>query len=222
MRILFSSDFHASAPAVSLFADALAMGPFDAGIIAGDILDDFWVPDGSAGGIEEVERQFKEILSAGGKPVYVIPGNHDPTAWEDFGNVINIHGRRLELDGYSFVGYRWTTLERSEEEQKKELRGYDALMDRKTILVTHEPPFGKLDLTGYDSLHHGSKAIAHFAWRNRPRFHLFGHVHGGFGVRWRAVNGSYPNSRSFYDIDLAEGMAHAIPAEVAMEDTAEV
>jgi Icc-related predicted phosphoesterase len=235
MRILFSSDFHASRPAVGLFAEALAIGPFDAGIIAGDILDDFWVPDGITlvpggdgiekdplSGIMAVEKDFKNILAAVGKPVFLIPGNHDPTSWEDQGSVINIHGKRVELGGYSIVGYRWTRLEKSEDEQRSDLKALEDLVDHRTVLVTHEPPFGKLDHTDYDSAHYGSKPIARFAWRTRPRYHLFGHIHGGFGIKWRAVNGSYPNARAFYDIDLEEGLARSIPAEIAMEEGAQV
>jgi Icc-related predicted phosphoesterase len=231
MRILFSSDFHANRPALDLFAESLAVGPYDLGIIAGDILDDFGIPSatnettvaekedaGGPGGIVELETSFKETLAAVGKPVLVIPGNHDPTPWNDYGQVLNIHGKRYELDGYAFVGYRWTSLERTEEEQRDDLEALRSLMSRNTILVTHSPAYGILDHTNYDSIFFGSKALARFVRRTRPRFHLFGHVHGAFGQRWRAVNGSYPNARAFFDIDPSIGRARKIPAEVAMDD----
>ena len=38
-------------------------------------------------------------------------------------------------------------------------------------------------------------------------------MHEAAGIRVKAVNGSYPNSRAFYAIDLDEGKAFAIPAE---------
>lgn len=237
MRILFSSDLHASRPAFDLFAEALAMGPYEVGILAGDLLDDFGLArdEGNStsrldkGGFEEgsrreilaLEAEIKSMLAAVGKPILIIPGNHDLTPWEDYGSVINIHGKRVDLDGYSFVGYRWTSLEKSLEEQRADLEEMESLVDRKTILVTHEPAFGRLDNTDYDSVHFGSKAIARFMFRTRPRYHLFGHVHGAFGVRRRSVNGSYPNARAFFDIEATEGIALAVPAEIAVEDEGE-
>lgn len=241
MRILFASDLHALRPAFELYAEALAMGHYDLGILGGDLLDDFWLPDAKAtpvldpppspprdshplmvetpkgaddlDGLRALETEMKRILADAGKPIFLVAGNHDLTPWEDFETVRNIHGKRVELDGWSFVGYRWTKVEKSEAEQAADLKELAPLVDRHTVLLTHEPPFGRLDTNGYDGIHWGGRALARFIVKTRPAFHLFGHVHEAAGIRIKAVNGSYPNSRTFYAIDLDEGKAFAIPAE---------
>jgi Icc-related predicted phosphoesterase len=254
LRILFASDFHALRPAFELFAEALAVGQYDLGVLGGDLLDDFWLPEArpsqaggpplfppregpplplenappslDSSGLLAMELEYKKLLAAVGKPVLLISGNHDLTPWEDYESVLNIHGKRVEFGEWSFVGYRFTAVEKSEEERGKDLEGLRGLVDRKTVLLTHEPPFGKLDSSEYEAVHWGGKALARFVRKQRPAFHLFGHIHGAYGIRLHAVNGSYPNSRCFYDIDLETGKARAIPAEggdyAADADKAEV
>jgi len=241
MRILFASDLYALRPAFELYAEALAMGHYDLGILGGDLLDDFWLPEAKAAplpdpppspprdshplisetpkgaddldGLRSLELEMKRILADAGKPILLVAGNHDLTPWDDFESVRNIHGKRVELGGWSFVGYRWTKVEKSEAEQAADLKELAPLVDRRTVLLTHEPPFGRLDTNGYDGIHWGGRSLARFIVRTRPAYHLFGHVHEAAGIRIRAVNGSYPNSRAFYAIDLDEGKAMAIPAE---------
>lgn len=47
------------------------------------------------------------------------------------------------------------------------------------ILITHTPPMCYLDLDDF-----GCKYLLEELWRVRPRLHVFGHVHGGYGVEW--------------------------------------
>ena len=47
------------------------------------------------------------------------------------------------------------------------------------ILVTHGPPKGHLD-AGYLGCKHLLKEV----WRTKPRLHIFGHVHDGYGMEW--------------------------------------
>jgi predicted phosphodiesterase len=47
------------------------------------------------------------------------------------------------------------------------------------ILITHGPPKGHLD-AGYL----GCKYLLDEIWRTKPRLHVFGHVHDGYGVEW--------------------------------------
>ena len=58
-------------------------------------------------GLEMKEQEIKDLLKEAGKPVLVVPGNHDRTKLESRGNFQNIHLRKLELDGLGFVGYGW-------------------------------------------------------------------------------------------------------------------
>lgn len=52
------------------------------------------------------------------------------------------------------------------------------------ILVTHGPPRGHLDL-----MRLGCPHLLREVWRTRPRLHVFGHVHEGYGQEWVGFNG---------------------------------
>jgi Icc-related predicted phosphoesterase len=255
MRALFSSDLHALKPAFELFARKLKRGRYDAGILAGDLLDDFWLPDeilmrvigaSSDDILEElpeeedpkpwktavaareilnaramlgIEQDLKRILSSAGKPVFLIPGNHDTTAWADSGNVVNIHGRRVELGPWNFVGYRWTALDEPPT-AGAELEALARLVDSRTVLVPHDAPRGA-GYKDYLGAPLGNPAFDEIARIRRPAWQLYGHIHSGFGAWGRSVNGAYPNSRSFYDLDLDRGRARIVRAPVAVSDRME-
>jgi Icc-related predicted phosphoesterase len=249
MRILFSSDLHALRPVFELFSRTLARGPYDAAVLAGDLLDDFWLPDAflverfgvspddlleelpdadAAGpdratvalreainlrGLVQMEEDLKAILAEAGKPVFLIPGNHDTTPWGDLGPVSNIEGRRLELGRWNLVGYRWTRFELGEDKEGERLSAIEGLVDRNTLLVSHDAPHALLD-SNWSGNPIGSKALGRLVRDRRPRWHLFGHVHGAFGRVGRSVNGAYPHSRAFWDIDVGRGQARAFAADV--------
>ncbi|KAF2257361.1 Metallo-dependent phosphatase [Trematosphaeria pertusa] len=52
------------------------------------------------------------------------------------------------------------------------------------ILITHGPPKGHLDAG-----HLGCKYLLDEVWRKKPRLHVFGHVHDGYGVDWVQFDG---------------------------------
>lgn len=60
------------------------------------------------------------------------------------------------------------------------------------ILITHGPPYGILDMIDgksvgcYDLLVHSSLRVA-------PKLHVFGHIHGGYGIR-KEENTTYVNA----------------------------
>ena len=248
MKLLFSSDLHALMPAYRLFARTLAEGPWDAGVLAGDLLDDIRLPDEflvrelgadpddlledlaapedpspwrtvgrrfneiNLQGLAILEGKFREVLGGAGKPVFLVPGNHDDTAWADGGRIVNLHGRRVEFGTWNFVGYRWTIDHRSEADLDREVRALAPRVDRKTILVTHSPPAGILD--GRAELVHGIPALRDLVRDRDPRLHLFGHVHNRPGRRGRFVNGAWPHARSFWDIEVETRGIRRIPADV--------
>ncbi|USP78109.1 Metallo-dependent phosphatase [Curvularia clavata] len=60
------------------------------------------------------------------------------------------------------------------------------------ILITHGPPKGHLDAG-----HFGCKFLLDEFWRKKPRLHVFGHVHEGYGVEWvqfDALQRAYENT----------------------------
>ncbi|KAL4971029.1 metallophosphatase domain-containing protein [Aspergillus stella-maris] len=61
------------------------------------------------------------------------------------------------------------------------------------MLITHGPPRGHLDLD-----HLGCVSLRQRLWsmRRRPKLHVFGHIHGGYGretVKWDSMQRTYEN-----------------------------
>jgi len=147
------------------------------------------------------ENEIKDILKSAGKPVFFIPGNHDKTEWKSDGLVQNIDRRRVTFGKYNIVGYRYSNFDRRERDQKIDMVELRKLVDRNTLLLTHGPPFGILDLTN-NKEHLGSKVLRRFIRRKKPYIHLFGHVHEACGFVKKAVNGCYPDAKKYFSIEL--------------------
>lgn len=163
-----------------------------------------------------LETRARFILEHAGKPVLVIRGNHDQSEWVSEGFVSNIEERRVDFDGYSFVGYRWTALDRSEAERRGDLQRLLRMVDRRTVLVTHDAPYGILDSvpdeTG-SARSIGSPYLRRLSDGAEPALHVFGHVHASFGRKGRCVNVSYPGSRAFVSVDLPGMEMTTIPVQ---------
>ncbi|KAJ5917271.1 hypothetical protein N7466_010825 [Penicillium verhagenii] len=52
------------------------------------------------------------------------------------------------------------------------------------VLITHSPPLAHLDLLGF-----GCPYLLQTLWRVRPKLHVFGHVHEGYGTDWVLFDG---------------------------------
>jgi 3',5'-cyclic AMP phosphodiesterase CpdA len=75
--------------------------------------------------------------------------------------------------------YDWAfNLPRNGEELKAK---WDEIPMNTDILITHGPPFGRLDMvkTGGKSL--GCELLAERVQVVKPKIHVFGHIHGGYG-----------------------------------------
>lgn len=89
-------------------------------------------------------------------------------------NGIRIYGSpwQPEYNGYAFG------LERGTNSRKK----WSRVPDEVDILMTHGPPFGHGDKTK-ENEHVGCVDLAQTVTRRvKPRFHVFGHVHEGYGI----------------------------------------
>jgi Icc-related predicted phosphoesterase len=159
-------------------------------------------------GLQIREQEFKGILQRAGKPVLVVPGNHDRTALTTDGLFSNIHMIRLDVDGVRFVGYGWIGSNLDPERQMARFHEVETFIDSTTVLVTHCPPFGTLDSTEDRAgmiNRIGSRTLAEAVRRRKPAFHLFGHVHASAGFSANSVNGSYPNVSHFFGIETGSG-----------------
>jgi len=75
--------------------------------------------------------------------------------------------------------YNWAfNLPRNGEELQAK---WDAIPDNTDILITHGPPFGYLDIPGGRTIRVGCDLLRYRVDKIRPKIHVFGHIHGGWG-----------------------------------------
>lgn len=142
-----------------------------------------------------------DMLESAGKPVFFVLGNHDTIEWPSRGACVNVHLRPAPFMGYRFVGYRYTLMELKEREIRRELSQLKRLIDPSTILITHSPPWGVLDLTNHGE-RIGSRSIGRLVKRRKPLLHVFGHVHEAAGRSGQALNASYFLTEEFYSVEV--------------------
>ena len=58
---------------------------------------------------------------------------------------------------------------------------WDLIPDDVDILITHGPPFGKLDYVPYNNINVGCEELLLKVQQIKPKIHLFGHIHEGSG-----------------------------------------
>ena len=61
-------------------------------------------------------------------------------------------------------------------------RHWDMIPRDTNVLITHGPPNGKLDTIRSGSAHLGCEDLAHAVAEIKPLLHVFGHIHGGYGI----------------------------------------
>jgi predicted phosphodiesterase len=122
----------------------------------------------------------------------LVAGNHDfgfQRSPEAAGWITNAHylqDRALLIEGVRFYGSPWQpwfhdwafNLPRGAELR----RVWDRIPAGTDVLVTHGPPHGILDRTD-DGEHVGCEELAAAVARVRPKLHVFGHIHEGYGQR---------------------------------------
>lgn len=160
-----------------------------------------------SGSLEELQAALAWLKSQPHPVKIVVAGNHDllldvsldethgGTAAQtarrdrlDWGDIIYLqnsdttitcpNGRRLRVYGspQSARHGNWA-FQYPRSESEKTWRG--TIPDDVDILVTHGPPRAHLD-----TLRLGCPALLGEVWRVRPRLHIFGHVHEGYGTEW--------------------------------------
>jgi predicted phosphodiesterase len=120
----------------------------------------------------------------------VIPGNHDwlledPRNRGAITNATLLIDSGLEVEGLKIWGSPTTPLYggafgMSRPEGRK--RHWEQIPEGLDILITHGPPLGILDHGGHSERREGCPELLEAAFRAKPRVHIFGHVHGGFGT----------------------------------------
>lgn len=120
----------------------------------------------------------------------VVAGNHDfafqqvPGAAGWLTNAHYLQDRAVVLDGVRFYGSPWQPWFHDWAFNLPRGAPLDEVWARiptgTDVLVTHSPPHGTLDTTVHGETV-GCEALAAHVARLRPRVHVFGHIHEGYG-----------------------------------------
>jgi Icc-related predicted phosphoesterase len=121
----------------------------------------------------------------------VIPGNHD-FLLEDhrqrsvITNATLLIDSGVEVEGLKIWGSPVTPLyggafgKSNPEDRKKH---WAQIPEDTDILITHGPPFAILDHGGSEERRESCPYLFEAVFRVRPRLHVFGHIHAGYGTR---------------------------------------
>ena len=122
------------------------------------------------------------MLNRVGKPVLMIPGNHETStnlrkACSLFKNIIYIHKRGYEVENYLFLGHGGGGFSTHNPKFEKIAKTFSRKItdEKKVVFVSHEPPYGtKLD---FINGHCGSKSLRKFIKENNLKLVICGHLH---------------------------------------------
>lgn len=125
----------------------------------------------------------------------LVPGNHDKVAFEkemikrmfngDMNYLVDsgctIEGKVFWGSPYTPVFMNWFFMANRGDDIKKH---WDKMPENVDVLVTHGPPYGILDevLVGYGDHHKGCEELLKRVMEVKPKVHIFGHIHCGYGV----------------------------------------
>lgn len=162
------------------------------------------VPDGdllihagdlsSRGRVHELEGFFDWLEEQPHRHKVFIAGNHDFLFQKDprkarslvrgatylYDSLVMIEGLRIWGSPWQPWFYDWAfNLQRGAEIKTV----WDKIPLDTDVLVTHGPPYGIRDLC--DSGHVGCEELAIAVARVKPRLHIFGHIHEGYGKEYR-------------------------------------
>lgn len=163
------------------------------------------VPDGdilvhcgdiTMGGIELEFKDFNDWLGTlPHKYKIVIAGNHDlllEKSSKTYKNRLFSNAKYLENDGYTIEEYglkiwgspitpefnNWAFMKQRGAEIAKV---WEKIPENIDLLLTHGPPYGILDLVEYRGPQ-GCSDLKEAIKRVKPKFHIFGHIHEGYGA----------------------------------------
>lgn len=120
----------------------------------------------------------------------VIPGNHDRAFRQDLrirsmiSNAVLLINDGVRLCGLNIWGSPVTCDDAAYGHTKPEERAslYAIIPDGTDILITHGPPLGIRDRERGSDERRGCPQLREAVMRLKPRLHVFGHVHAGYGV----------------------------------------
>ncbi|VAW74825.1 Fetal brain protein 239, partial [hydrothermal vent metagenome] len=144
------------------------------------------------GTLEEVEDFNHFLAGLDHTHKIVISGNHEycfekePRQSQDLlNNCIYLQDNATIIEGIKFYGSPWQpwffnwafNLERGAEIRKK----WELIDNDTDVLITHGPPVGHGDEV-VSGERVGCEDLIDFVDRIKPKYHIFGHIHEGYGI----------------------------------------
>jgi Icc-related predicted phosphoesterase len=215
MKVLAAADVHGLRPVYDWLIGVARDRAVDALVLAGDLL-------GSPDEIEPIEeaqrhdaRGLVPLLESAGLPVLYVMGNDDLIELDPRSERFHsLHGRRIDVGGFNFVGYQYTlpfmggTFEKPEDGIAADLEPLSGMLDARTIVVSHGPAAGILD-PGVGGVRIGSQSLRAFLAAHPFRAHIHGHSHSGFGRDDRHFNVACGGRMRAMILDL-ESLQHEV------------
>jgi len=187
MKIVCISDTHSLEP-IKRFPKG------DILIIAGDICN--------TGSLVDVIKFNSFLNSLNYKYKILVAGNHDVIfeknkllALNFLNNIVYLQDSEYILNNLKIYGSPWQpefcnwafNLPRGEKLKEK----WDMIPIDTDILITHGPPYGILDKIKENSDNLGCRELLKAVEKIKPKLHVFGHIHGGYGIQekiWKNGN----------------------------------
>ena len=140
----------------------------------------------------------------------LVAGNHDrlmeshlSQCIKEFHDIAYLQDSKCQIDGIRFYGspwqpwfYDWAFNAQRGPEIKKY---WDRIPQDTDVLVTHGPPKGHGDLTAYryGNERVGCEELSIAVQVIRPKVHIFGHIHNGYGIE------KTPNT-AFHNVSICD------------------
>jgi Icc-related predicted phosphoesterase len=161
MKILAVADFHGSQYRLNIVLENIKKYSPELVIVCGDI---------TQFGPGEVATNFLNQISV---DTFAIPGNidtHDVAEAIEKSKATNIALKKVEKNKISFVGVGGDNI------SKSDAHIIGKLLDEKSVLVSHAPPYGFQD-KAFIGMHAGNKDLRKIVDKCKPRLVLCGHIH---------------------------------------------
>lgn len=137
---------------------------------------------------EQYLKKWLMKLNKVGKPVLIIPGNHESPiilkkVASHFKNIIFMDARSFEMEEYVILGAEGNGFSMVDKAFNRIAKAFNKILKKNTkkyILMTHAPPHNtKLDkiIDG----HCGNKSIRNFILKSKPVIAFCGHIHENNG-----------------------------------------
>lgn len=150
--------------------------------------------DASTHGTEsELVNFFEWFKAQPAKHKIFVPGNHD--IWLENNTICDVKiliGESININGIHIYGAPWRARpKRVTSEDRVRFDGFsvlytkiesywDRIPNELDILITHVPPLGYLDRA--EKSRRGCELLANRILNIKTKYHLFGHIHSGYGV----------------------------------------